>query len=309
VNAAVTSGATPLHAAAQKGHAAVIAALIRARADVNSAATDGITPLCIAAQEGHTAVVAALIHARADVNAAATDGLTPLFVATLFGRLDCALALVAAGASLKIVAKGHRLRDVACHNKPWPGGSPAQFMARLDAADRALTRGFLLRARAWLDGGEGGAVLLRANARLCYGCKLPKPKDGEGATTCPRGCGDPANRAPDADGWYRQMFHEIWYCSPGCVAAAAARHRPVCEQALRWAAAAAAAAVPPGTRVRLVGLVSKPELNGRTGVVQRPPEAEAASLRAGGRVKVALDDAAEGMEPIWLKYANIELFI
>ena len=60
--------------------------------------------------------------------------------------------------------------------------------------------------------------------------------------------------------------------------------------------------------MRLTGLVSKPELNGRTGVVQRPPKAEeAASLRAGGRVKVALDDVPEGTKPVGLKYGNTEL--
>ena len=308
VNAAMTGGATPLYAAAQNGHTAVAAALIHARADVNAASTDGTTPLYVAAQEGHTAVVAALIHARADVNAATTDGATPLFIAAFQGHLDCALALVAAGASLKVVARGSSLRDMACVGEPWPGGTPAQFMARLDAADRGLTRAFLLRARTWLDGREGGAVLLRANMRLCYGCQLPRPKDGGGATTCPRGCGDPANRAPDPDGWYRQMFHEIWYCSPACVAAAAGRHRPVCDQTLRWAAAGAAAALPPGTRVRVVGLVSKPELNGAEGGVAQPRDrAEAAELRAGGRVKVVMAGAGEGAKPLALKYANTEL--
>jgi hypothetical protein len=218
------------------------------------------------------------------------------------------VALLHAGASLNVVAhdNGVRLQDDVCDGNLWPGGSPAQFLAHLEATDRALVRRFLLRARAWLDGGEGGAVLLRANMRLCYGCRRPRPKDGPGATTCPGGCGDPGRRAPAGDAW-RQMFHEIWYCGDACVAEAGGRHAAVCAQTLRWAAAAAAAAVPPGTRVRLVGLVSKPELNGRTGVVQRPPKAEAASLRAGGRVKVALDDAAEGTKPVGLKYGNTEL--
>ena len=106
------------------------------------------------------------------------------------------------------------------------------------------------------------------------------------------------------------MFHEIWYCGPGCVAAAAGRHRPVCDQTLRWAAAAAAAALPPGARVRVVGLGSKPELNGAEGEVTKPRDrAEAAELRAAGRVKVVLagPGVGEGVKPLALKYANTEL--
>ena len=162
-----------------------------------------------------------------------------MWAAAYNGHLEAAVALLHAGARLNVVRDhGKRLRDEVCAGQPWPGGSAAQFLAVLDATDRALTRQLLLGAHTWLDGGEGGAVLLRANMRLCYGCSQPRPKDGPGATTCPAGCGDPGKRAPAADA-HRQLFHEVWYCSPGCVAAAAERHRPVCGQALRWAHAAA----------------------------------------------------------------------
>ena len=49
-----------LYIAAQKGHEAVVSALIAAGADKNAAKRNGATPLYIAAEKGHEAVVAAL---------------------------------------------------------------------------------------------------------------------------------------------------------------------------------------------------------------------------------------------------------
>jgi len=76
----------------------------------------------------------------------------------------------------------------------------------------------------------------------------------------------------------------------------------VCDQGLRWAAAAAAPR--PETRVEVQGLVSKPALDGKGGVVEAPgSRAEARSLRAEGRVKVKMDTGAA--RPVALKYANV----
>ena len=100
--------------------------------------------------------------------------------------------------------------------------------------------------------------------------------------------------------------HDMWFCSSACYAGAAARHRPVCEQGLRWAAAVLAP--PPGTRVVVSGLVSKPALNGKRGLVLAPRSvAEARSLRAEGRVKVMLDVGPPlAPRPVALKYANVQ---
>ena len=52
------------------------------------------------------------------------------------------------------------------------------------------------------------------------------------------------------------------------------------------------------------GLVSKPALNGKGGVVVAPGcLAEARSLKAEGRVKVSMDAGAA--RPVALKYANV----
>ncbi len=76
----------------------------------------------------------------------------------------------------------------------------------------------------------------------------------------------------------------------------------MCDQGLRWAAAASAPR--PGARVVVSGLVSKPALNGKGGVVVAPGSgAEARSLRAEGRVKVRMDAGAA--RPVALKYANV----
>ena len=97
--------------------------------------------------------------------------------------------------------------------------------------------------------------------------------------------------------------HDQWFCSPACYAGAAPRHQAVCDQGLRWAAAAGAPR--PGARVVVQGLVAKPALNGKSGVVVAPgSRAEARSLRAEGRVKVKMDEGAP--RPVSLKYANVQ---
>jgi len=58
---------TPLHTAAEKGHEAVVRALVAAGADVKKLRNDGRTPLFIAAKNGHEAIVAALMEAGGDV--------------------------------------------------------------------------------------------------------------------------------------------------------------------------------------------------------------------------------------------------
>ena len=102
---------TPLFAAAAKGHAEVVAALLKAGANPNTPFTWGLgmlasaMPLLPAATEGHTEVVAELLKAGANPNTPNTLGLgmlasqPPLHAAAFKGHTEVALELLKAGAN------------------------------------------------------------------------------------------------------------------------------------------------------------------------------------------------------------------
>jgi len=92
-------GWTPLHAAAEKGSTALVAALLAAGAVVNTADEDHRTPLHVAAQGGHNAVAEALLAARAKVDAEAR-GTTPLYDAATEGHVAVVRTLLAVGAEV-----------------------------------------------------------------------------------------------------------------------------------------------------------------------------------------------------------------
>jgi ankyrin repeat protein len=97
--------------ASQKGHAAVVEALLAHKAThVNHAQTDnGSTPLYVASQNGHAAVVEALLrHLVIKVDQAMTDGTgrTPLIWAAYKGRQRCVELLLGAGADSTIAITG-----------------------------------------------------------------------------------------------------------------------------------------------------------------------------------------------------------
>jgi ankyrin repeat protein len=111
LNAALTDGEladiTPLFLAAQNNRLDVLKLLIAAGADVNVACDDGSTPLHAAAENGHAGVVSALIAtAGVDLNAALTGddsaGVTPLYLAARGNRLDVVKLLIAAGADVNM---------------------------------------------------------------------------------------------------------------------------------------------------------------------------------------------------------------
>jgi hypothetical protein len=93
-----TGAGRPLRAAADKGHVAAIAALLKAGARVDGC--DGVerTPLMFAALHGRIAAVDALVAAGADVQHADRDGDTALLWASRSGHLDVARVLLEAGA-------------------------------------------------------------------------------------------------------------------------------------------------------------------------------------------------------------------
>ena len=103
MNARGWEGQTPLHEVARTNdNPEVIAALLKAGADVNVRAGGGRTPLHTAAKEANPAVVAVLLEAGADVDARTRDGNTPLHEAA-FRNPDPAVLelLVKAGADLQ----------------------------------------------------------------------------------------------------------------------------------------------------------------------------------------------------------------
>jgi uncharacterized protein len=110
---ALVNDLTPLQRAAQNGHVAAIAALVKAGARVDGADSYGQTPLMWAAAKDHTAVIDTLVAAGADVHRARTDGDTALHLASMRGKLDAARVLLEAGAKMDVRNKeGKRPIDV-----------------------------------------------------------------------------------------------------------------------------------------------------------------------------------------------------
>jgi hypothetical protein len=91
-------GETPLHAAARRGHARVVHALIVAGADVNARSLYGLTPLHLAARELRDETVRVLLDHEADVNAGDDFGCTPLHDVAARGDIRVASMLLSAGA-------------------------------------------------------------------------------------------------------------------------------------------------------------------------------------------------------------------
>lgn len=78
INAKDDTGNTPLHYAANSGHAKGAALLIKAGADIEAKNNKGWTPLQRACIDGHLEIIEVLIASDADVNAPLSNGLLPL---------------------------------------------------------------------------------------------------------------------------------------------------------------------------------------------------------------------------------------
>jgi ankyrin repeat protein len=101
-----TSKDTPLQWAAQKGHVAAMAALLKAGGRVDGEDSEGVTPLMWASRFGHTAAVDVLVAAGADVHRASEYGDTALHYASTNGRLGAARVLLEAGAKTDVRNSG-----------------------------------------------------------------------------------------------------------------------------------------------------------------------------------------------------------
>lgn len=90
-----------LHAAAGKGHVKVVEVLCERGASVDALSrSSGFTPLMYAAQAGHAACVAELLRAGSCAKAIGRTGYTALHAAAFNGRAGTAMVLVDAGATV-----------------------------------------------------------------------------------------------------------------------------------------------------------------------------------------------------------------
>ena len=100
VDLACANGSTPIKAAAARGNAAVLRALVRAKADLDTAAHKNVTPVYAAALNGMHAAVQILAAAKANINPQST-GMTPLCATVRdYHRLPTTLVLVSAKADV-----------------------------------------------------------------------------------------------------------------------------------------------------------------------------------------------------------------
>jgi ankyrin repeat protein len=130
VNVAQGDGMTALHWGAERGDAAMVAALLAAKANVKAVTRIGeYTPLHIAAKTGNPAVVTALLNAGADAKAVTTSGATALHFAA------------AAGDTTSINAFADQHADVNAKESEW-GQTPLIFAASAGRAPaiRALVK-------------------------------------------------------------------------------------------------------------------------------------------------------------------------
>jgi uncharacterized protein len=100
------TGSTALEYAVVRNYAAIVNALLAAKARVDFRYKDGQTALHAAAVKGNRDIVASLIGAGAVIDAVDDHGNTPLDEAVLHGRGDTMAALLARGANIRRVHPG-----------------------------------------------------------------------------------------------------------------------------------------------------------------------------------------------------------
>src|SRR5579864_5273170 len=108
VNAAQGDGMTALHWAAFKDDLETAQVLLQAGANVKATTRIGaLTPLIMASKNGDAPMIAALIKAGAEVNTATTDGMTPLMAVAVSGNVEAAKVLLDHGANVNAKEASH----------------------------------------------------------------------------------------------------------------------------------------------------------------------------------------------------------
>ena len=116
-------GMTALHWAAERGDSSMVAALLKAKADVKAVTVNGgYTPLQLAARAGSAGAVRQLLAAGADAKAVSASGATALHFAAEAGNPDVVKQLIAKGA------------DVNAKEPEW-GQTPLVFAAEENRPD------------------------------------------------------------------------------------------------------------------------------------------------------------------------------
>lgn len=154
-------GDTALCWAASGGHAAVAAALVSRGADAKLANNVGATPMHLASQKGHAPVVALLLklHDSAAVDVRDRGGRTALHFAGQNGRSDVVKLLLQAGASrtARSNVRALRLKALACKRGVPERMADPRSRNPLICADRCDRVRARLRARPPRSGADGGA--------------------------------------------------------------------------------------------------------------------------------------------------------
>ncbi len=154
-------GQTALMWASAEGHAAVVAPLVAAGANVNARSDGGFTPLAFAVRAGHGAAVEALLAAGADVNLALPDGTSPLHLAVVNARYDVAVQLLEHGADAAAAGPGwtplHQLVWTRRPNRHYnnPAAFPTGTVTDLELARALVAHGAAVDARQTAEPRDG----------------------------------------------------------------------------------------------------------------------------------------------------------
>ena len=154
-------GQTALMWAAAEGHAAVVAPLAAAGADVDARSDGGFTPLAFAVRAGHGGAVEALVKAGADVDLALPDGTSPLHLAVINAQYDVALQLLEQGANPAAAEPGwtplHQLVWTRRPNRHYnnPAAFPTGTVTDLELARALVAHGADVDARQTAEPRDG----------------------------------------------------------------------------------------------------------------------------------------------------------
>ena len=154
-------GQTALMWAAAEGHAAVVAPLVTAGADVDARSDAGFTPLAFAVRAGHTDAVEALVMAGADVDLALPDGTSPLHLAVINAHHDVAVQLLEHGADPAVAEPGwtplHQLVWTRRPNRHYnnPAAFPTGTVTGLELARALVGHGADVDARQTAEPRDG----------------------------------------------------------------------------------------------------------------------------------------------------------